>query len=125
MEIAFPTDEDRGLESPVHGHFGSARFFTIVTDDGAVETIANSDMNHPHGRCQPLAALGRPVDAVAAGGIGGGALHKLNDAGVKVYRAVEGTVHDNLKLIRSARLPEFTPAQICAGHGKDGECAHS
>lgn len=27
MKIAFPTGDDKGIESPVYGHFGSALFF--------------------------------------------------------------------------------------------------
>jgi predicted Fe-Mo cluster-binding NifX family protein len=58
------------------------------------------------------------------GGIGGGALRQLNAAGVQAYRAVEGTVAENLALIRAERLPTFTPAHTCAGHSRDGGCSH-
>ena len=30
MKVAFPVQDDRGLDSGVYGHFGSARFFLIV-----------------------------------------------------------------------------------------------
>jgi len=126
MRIAFPTNEDRNTESRVYNHFGTARFFTIVeTENNTVETVANQDMNHLHGQCSPLSALGgHKVDAVAVGGIGGGALQKLIAAGIKTYRAAEGTVQENLELIASGLLPEFTLSQTCAGHGKDGHCVH-
>ena len=85
---------DHGLESTVFGHFGSVGYFLVVdVVSGAVETIANADRDHLHGQCQPLAALGgKKVDAVVASGIGGGALQKLLSSGIKVYRAVEGTL---------------------------------
>ncbi|MDM8523853.1 NifB/NifX family molybdenum-iron cluster-binding protein [Desulfococcaceae bacterium HSG8] len=125
MEIAFPTQEDRGIESQVHGHFGSARFFIIVeTDNDVIETVVNKDTDHLHGQCQPLSALGRQVDAVSVGGIGGGALRKLRDAGIKVFRAAEGTIHENVKLIRAGVLPEFLMEHTCAGHSNDGGCTH-
>lgn len=126
MKIAFPTQEDSALESPVYGHFGSAhRFILVDSDDGTVETVTNEDREHDHGRCQPLAALGgKAVDAVVVGGIGAGALHKLNAAGVRVYRAVEGSVKDNLDLIRSGRLPEFTADQTCGHRHGGGGCHH-
>jgi hypothetical protein len=68
MKIAFPTQFDHGLESPVFGHFGSAGYFLVVDDaSGAVETIVNADRDHLHGQCQPLAALGgNKVDADAS-----------------------------------------------------------
>ena len=128
MLIAFPTLEDKGQDSQVYGHFGSAQAFVIVdSDTGAVETASNSDRVHEHGRCQPLAALGGyAVKAVVVGGIGAGALRKLNAGGVGVYRAVEGTVRDNLTLLKSGALPMFTLDQTCAGHGHGagGPCAH-
>jgi predicted Fe-Mo cluster-binding NifX family protein len=126
MKIAFPTEDDRGVDSLVYGHFGSARCFIVVeSKDETVKTAVNQDAEHQHGQCKPLQALGgNSVDAVVVGGIGKGALSKLLAAGIKVYRAVEGTVQENLKLIKSGRLPEFTLDQTCAGHGTHGACAH-
>jgi predicted Fe-Mo cluster-binding NifX family protein len=124
MKIAFPTQKDQGVDSLVHGHFGSATFFVLMdTDDGTVNGIENPDRVHLHGQCQPLNALnGHTVDAVVAGGIGGGALRKLNQAGIRVYRAVEGTVQENLDLITSGKLNEFSPFHTCGGHGPGHEC---
>ncbi len=125
MKIAFPVQENQGMESPVHSHFGSAQFFVVVdTDSQEAEVLANQDLDHKHGSCQPLAALGTQVDAVVAGGIGGGALAKLRAAGVKVFRGMEGSVRENLEMITAGRLPEFAPEHTCGGHGSDGPCAH-
>jgi predicted Fe-Mo cluster-binding NifX family protein len=126
MKIAFPTQEDKGLESRVYSHFGSAHLFIVVdTEQETFETLSNGDREHLHGRCQPLNALGgRKVDAVVVGGIGAGALSKLNSSGIRAYRAVEGSVSENLKLIKSGFLPIFNMEQTCAGHGADGGCVH-
>ena len=126
MKIAFPIREDRGLESPVFAHFGSAPNF-ILADNASrdFEIVNNPDQHHDHGRCQPTAALGgKVVDAVVAGGIGGGALHKLLAAGITVFRAVEGTVNENLELINSGRLPQYTMDMTCSGHGDGEGCSH-
>jgi len=126
MKIAFPTQENNGIDSNVYNHFGSARIFVIVeTEDGTTETILNQDLNHQHGKCQPMVALGGShVDAVVVGGIGGGALQNLNAEGKRVVRAAEGTVRENLELIQADKLPEITPDQTCSGHGIKGHCAH-
>lgn len=125
MKIAFPTQEDFGLNSTVFGHFGSAGKFVIVdTDTDEFEVTDNRDIGHIHGNCQPLAALGgKSVDAVATGGIGAGALNKLIHSGLTVYRAVEGTVAENLEFVKAERLPKFDLAQTCQGHHSH-ECAH-
>ncbi len=126
MKIAFPTQASEGLESTVYGHFGSAASFVIVdTQTNEIRTIVNRDVNHPHGQCQPLKALGgEAINGVVTGGIGGGALHRLNVTGVTVYRAVEGTVAINLELIKEGKLPEIKMNQTCGGHGPGGGCAH-
>ena len=122
MHIAFPINEDKGLDSPVHNHFGTAAYFLIAkTEDGGFETVANADLGHDHGQCQPMAALGgHSVDAVVVGAIGAGALKKMQSASIRVYRGVEGTVSDNLSLAKAGKLPEFLMAQTCSGH----ECHH-
>ena len=114
------------MESPVYGHFGSADYFIIVdSDSGIIESAGNPDKDHAHGQCQPLKALsGKIVDAVVVGGIGAGALQRLSAEGIQTYRAVEGTVSENLKLIQSGVLPMFTLEHTCAGHGGRQGCAH-
>lgn len=126
MRIAFPTQEDQGMESPVYHHFGTARFFIVVdSETGAFERLENQDLHHLHGQCQPLDALGgAAVDAVVVGGIGGGALQKLIAGGIRVYRAAEGTVADNFSLYKGASLPPFMATHTCKGHDADGGCAH-
>ena len=127
MKIAFPTQEKNDRQSEVHNHFGSAPHFVVVdteTDDS--HHIDNQNLDHTHGNCQPLVALGgNRVDAVVVGGIGGGALRKLLSNGIKTYRAVEGTVQENLELIKDGKLPEFSPDHTCQGHHHGiGECVH-
>jgi predicted Fe-Mo cluster-binding NifX family protein len=126
MKIAFPTAADQGMDSPVYGHFGTAPCFIVVeSDEDRFESFQNQDLGHAHGQCQPLKALGNmPLDAVVVGGIGGGALNRLNAAGIKTFRAVEGTVRENLELIRSGKLPEYTLMHTCGGHESGGHCAH-
>lgn len=126
MEVAFPTEVDQGINSQVHNHFGTAPLFIIAeTDTHATETRINPDTNHPHGKCRPLSMLGgKKVSAVAVGTIGPTALRKLQAEGIKIYRAVEGTVRENLDLIQSDLLPEVQPGQTCSGHDHGGHCAH-
>jgi len=117
MIIAFPIIEDKGLDSKVHGHFGSAPHFVFVDFDAdTVAVFENPDQDHQHGACNPMTALGgRKVDGVVVGGIGGGALKKLTNSGITVYRAVDGSVAENAQLIKSGNLPVFEPNDVC-GH---------
>jgi predicted Fe-Mo cluster-binding NifX family protein len=125
MKVCFPTETLHGLDSVVYGHFGSAPGFVIVdTGKMSVEEINNNDLHHMHGMCQPLKALGGfKVDAVVVAGIGMGALMKLQAQGIKVYRGADGTVQQNIDLIRDDKLPQFSEEHTCAGHSGGG-CAH-
>jgi len=126
MKICFPVQENEGLASQVYGHFGSAPMFVVVnTDTGAVTSINNSDQIHEHGACNPVAGLGgHKVDAIVVGGIGGGALNKLNNSGLRVFQAQEGTIDKNMELFKNDDLPEFMPGHTCGGHGHDQGCSH-
>ncbi len=124
MKLCFAVQKDEGVESLVYGHFGSAPAFVVVnTEDNAIFRIVNGDMNHVHGACSPMKAIGgADIDAVVVGGIGAGALNGLNARGIKVFKATEETIKENLALFHENRLPELTMLHTCGGHR--GGCAH-
>jgi len=126
MKLCFPVQSNDGLESTVYNHFGSAPLFVVLdTDTNVVSTITNNDRLHVHGSCNPLKALdNQTVDAVIVGGIGGGALNRLNHAGIRVYKASASSIRENMDLFTSNTLAEYTPGHTCGGHGKGGGCAH-
>jgi predicted Fe-Mo cluster-binding NifX family protein len=126
MKVCFPVMEQQGLASQVYGHFGSAPGFVVVDMiTSELTAINNSDQIHEHGACNPVAGLGGyQVDAIVVGGIGGGALHKLNAAGMRVFQAQDGTIAENVALFKSDELPEYLPGHTCGGHGQSHGCAH-
>lgn len=124
MKICFPVQKDEGLESKVYNHFGSASMFVVIdTETNQMSAINNRDMHHMHGACNPIKALdGQRVDAIVVGGIGAGALNRLNQAGIRVYQAQASTVKDNIAMFKTQSLPEFMLQQCCNSHG--GGCNH-
>lgn len=140
MKVCIPVAEYCGLESLVYGHFGSASVFALVDSETmAVEPMGNRDeghgvpnaavrvgVPHVHGQCSPVQALaGSPPDAVVVGGIGGGALLGLRQAGIKVYQATGGTVAEMVALLKNGSLKEFAPGHTCGGHGEGAGCHHA
>ena len=119
MKLCFPVEADNGIDSLVYGHFGSAPLFIVCdTESDKTDTIDNGNLEHIHGQCSPLQALaGNPIDAIVVGGIGGGAINKLNAMGIKVFQASEGTVRANLELFKANSLPEIGADQACRQHG--------
>lgn len=126
MKICFPVAEDKGLESEVYGHFGSAPLFIVVdTEAGTAGKIINNNQNHAHGMCNPILALdNQHVDAIVVGGIGAGALNKLNASGIRVFQSRAATVQANVDMFGAQGLPEYTLQQCCGGHGPGSGCAH-
>ncbi|MCK9574326.1 MAG: NifB/NifX family molybdenum-iron cluster-binding protein [Candidatus Omnitrophica bacterium] len=118
MKICIPTETNKGKNAVVYGHFGSAPYFTIIdTEKDSVEIIDNANQHHAHGMCQPMSALlGKSIDAVVTGGMGARAVQKLNEAGIKVYRAVPGTVTDIVSQFTKGGLEEITVQNACAQH---------
>lgn len=121
MKVCIPIDEDRGLDSPVCAHFGSAPLFLIVdTESGEFRPLPNGDRHHAHGMCRPLEALrGEQVDGVVVGGIGAGALGKLAAAGISVYLSEHPTVSETIQGLREGTLAPMTTDMACA-HGRHG-----
>ena len=124
MKIGFAVQTNEGMESRVYDHFGSAPAFIIVDTEGKeVQTVNNKDLNHVHGACNPVMALdGKSVNAMVVGGIGAGALMKLNASGIKVYGAGAPTVKENVALLSENKLQELSVNNSCRGH--EGGCAH-
>jgi predicted Fe-Mo cluster-binding NifX family protein len=126
MKVCFPVQSNEGLESRVYNHFGSAPAFVVVDiTTNALTAIINKDQHHAHGGCNPIMALdNHKVDAIVVGGIGGGALGKLNQAGIRVYQAGAASVQENIAMFAAQQLAEYTPQQCCGGHSETGGCAH-
>jgi predicted Fe-Mo cluster-binding NifX family protein len=126
MKVGFAVQGNEGVESKIFNHFGSAPAFIIIdTEDKEVVTVINKDLHHVHGACNPIMALdGKSVNAMVVGGIGAGALMKLQKEGIRVFRAVEGNVSENLELLKSRKLPELAANMTCGGHDGGHGCVH-
>ncbi len=123
MKVGFAVSSDEGVDSKVYAHFGSAPAFIIIdTATRKPVTVNNKDLNHVHGACNPIMALdGHSVNAMVVGGIGAGAINKLNAMGVRVYAAAATTVKENLELLAENRLEELSIQSACRAH--EGTCS--
>lgn len=119
MKICIPTETNMGQKADVYGHFGSAPFFTIYnTQNGTCEIVDNSNQHHVHGTCHPLDVLDdKDIDAVVCSGMGKRAIQKLNEAGIRAYRASGANVQDIIEKYRAGELEEMTLENACHQHG--------
>jgi predicted Fe-Mo cluster-binding NifX family protein len=125
MKVCFAVEKDDGINSAVYGHFGSAPVFIMVDmEKESVSTVGNRDLDHFHGACSPIQAIGgQAVDAVVVGGIGAGAISGLNAQGIQVYQSKAETIRQNLDLLKDGKLPLLSLQNACKGH-QSGECGH-
>lgn len=125
MQLCFPVSENCGLNSLVFNHFGSAPLFVIAdSEKGTISEINNQDLGHQHGACNPVKALGGAnIDAIAVRGIGQGAIMRLQQMGLKVYKAEE-TIGNSLQKLNENGLTEWPLEAVCQGHSHGHQCSH-
>ncbi len=135
MRICIPIIKDRGMESRVSPHFGSAPVFMLIDQEsGQRSVVQNPNQHHGHGQCRPLAALaGQEVSNLVVGGIGPGALAKLQAAGIEVFFCEDRTVEQAMAHFEAGALSRVTAQTACGhghghgqghGQGQGGGCAH-
>ncbi len=122
MKVCLPVKSDLGIESPIFNHFGKAPCYILFdSETNEFSSVVNDKEQHKQGDCNPLSPFeNAKPDIVVAGGIGGGALSKLINAGIRVFKAEGETVKDNLNVLTSKGLLEFSADITCEGH-KEGE----
>ena len=108
-----------GQEAKVYGHFGSAPCFTVYdTETDDCEIVDNSNQHHTHGTCNPIDALdGKDIEAVVCNGMGKRAVQKLNEAGIRTYKASGANVREVIDKYRANELEEMTLENACHQHG--------
>ena len=63
---------------------------------------------------------GNQIDALVVGGIGAGAIMKLNGMGIRIFRSGAVKVSENIDLLNQNKLNEITLDYSCDGH--QGSC---
>ncbi|HHT23512.1 MAG TPA: dinitrogenase iron-molybdenum cofactor biosynthesis protein [Bacteroidales bacterium] len=92
MKVAIPVNKNNGVD----GHFGHCEMYKVITLNENNEIINTEIVDSPQGCgcksniAQTLASQG--VKVMLAGGIGVGAVNKLNVAGIEVIRGCTGNV---------------------------------
>lgn len=115
MKIAVTYDSGE-----VYQHFGHSEYFKIYdTENGKVtgsEVVATDGTGHG-----ALAGFlkERGADVLICGGIGGGAIAALSEAGIKVYPGASGSADGCVGAFLAGTL-DYDPDTRCSHH-KEGE----
>jgi len=117
MLIAAPVDEDRGLDSPIAGHFGRTPYYAMVDPEGETCAVMPNGSSHNGGTLLPpqwLAEHG--VQVLLCGGLGARAIQLCEGCGIAVYVGQEATVREFLAAFKAGRLPCATLEDGCTHH---------
>lgn len=125
MKIAIPVNRN----NEVDGHFGHCEFYKVITFDSNKQVVNSEIVESPQGcGCKSdiaytLANSG--VSVMLAGGIGTGAVNKLNGAGIEVVRGCSGNVDKLAETYASGSLMDSgSNCNHDHHHHHDGNCNH-
>lgn len=128
MKLAFPVKENKGLESVMDDHFGTAGYFLIVdTQTRGFEFKENQKLSGEESKCKTTVLGKEPgIDAVITHCMGDGSRRSLTSSNIKVFQAQKETVLENLELMEKNELKLFHMFDICQAkkNKKEGGCGH-
>jgi len=123
MKIAVPTKENNQIDA----HFGHCEFYRIYTVSDQNQVISNEKMDSPQGcGCKSNIAEAFENDGIKimlAGGIGDGAVNKLNAHGVNVIRNCQGDVTELVQQYLAGKVQDS--GTNCAAHSDGHVCSHN
>lgn len=116
MKIAFPSEEDRGLESSVSEHFGRCPYFIFLEiEKGEVKNvkgIANPYYGfHMQPGVLPQFLKDKGVEVVVAGGMGQRAIGFFDLWGIQTLTGVNGKIKDVLPPLLEGKLSHSSPCE--------------
>ena len=124
MRICIPTEDDKGLDSRLCDHFGSAPFFALAnTESEDLEMTLNKGHHQGHGHCKPIGHINvDQTDAIVCQGMGKRALASLRKGGVDVLITSAATVRGVISEARAGKLRKLQADKACGGHGAKHRC---
>jgi len=122
MKIAVPTKDNNQIDA----HFGHCEFYKIFAISDQNQVISEERMESPQGcGCKSNIAEtfeNEEIRIMLAGGIGDGAINKLNAHGVTVIRNCQGDVSEIVKKYLAGEIKDS--GSNCAAHEHGHECNH-
>ena len=125
MKIAVPTKENNQIDA----HFGHCEFYQIYTVSDQNQVISKERMDSPQGcGCKSNIAEvfeNEGIKIMLAGGIGDGAINKLNAHGVNVIRNCQGDVTELVKQYLNGNIEDGGSNCDSHSHEEGHVCNHN
>ena len=106
MKIAFPIDGEN-INSVVVEHFGRAKNFLVYDMASGSYKVYENPESAGKGTLPPNFLHQKDVEAVACFGLGHRAVELLNELTIEMYKAIPGTVEENVEQFKKGYLVHF------------------
>jgi predicted Fe-Mo cluster-binding NifX family protein len=117
MKIAIPTDDKKGLDDTIAGHFGRCNTYTLIDENGRVIEIIDNTSEHMGGSGLPPELLKKhDVKVLLCRGLGSRAIQLCKEFGVDVYVYEARTVKDMFDLWKQNRIKKADLNDACEEH---------
>ncbi|MBN2965228.1 dinitrogenase iron-molybdenum cofactor biosynthesis protein [Sulfurospirillum sp. T05] len=121
MRLVFPTNKNMGKLSPMDGHFGKAKFYTVVTlgEGEIVEVATVENPGHQEGGCgnAVINIMNLSPDALIVTGIGGRPAEGFSKAGLPLYFDKSSkTVEESVQAFLANSLQRSAGEGTCKAH---------
>jgi len=104
MKIAIPTNDKKGLEDTVAEHFGRAKNFLIYDTETKTSNIYPNPEAAGESQLPPDFLHSQGVDAIVVFSLGPMAYNKFKNYHIKMYKAIPGSVSENIKKLEKGNL---------------------
>lgn len=114
------------LDGEIYGHFGHTESFKFydIEDGKVIKSEVVGTNGSGHGALAEFLASNK-VDVLICGGIGGGAINALKEAGISLFGGVTGSADEAVQAYLDQNL-KFNPNVKCSHHEHEhGEDAHT
>ncbi len=112
MRIAIPTNNKKGLEDTVAEHFGRAKNFLIYDTETKTSNIYLNPEVAGEAQLPPDFLHGQKVDIIIVFSLGPMAYNKFKNYHIKMYKAIPGSIFENVKRFEKGNLGELKKEDI-------------
>lgn len=119
MKVVVPTDDRKGLLSPVAEHFGRCETYTFLDENGRVVEIIGNTSEHMGGSGLPPELMMRHgADVLLCKGLGPRALELCRIYGIDIYVCDAETVGEIFALWKNKKIKQANSEDVCEAHKK-------
>jgi predicted Fe-Mo cluster-binding NifX family protein len=120
MRIVIPTDDKKGSDADVAGHFGKCGTYTFFDENGKMLEVINNVSEHMGGQGLPPELMKKHgADILLCKDLGPRALNLCRELGIEVYVDSAKTAKELFAMWKNNKLKKATTQDVCEEHKKE------